>query len=260
MNKTQKELTDWIDSHWSAPDLVPEILDHDSTLTPLEAYQVQRERMQRAAANGDKIIGYKAALTSKAMQEQSGVGEPVLGTMLGSRLFAEEAPISLSGFIKSTLEPEVGVLMKTELKGPGVTAFDAMAAIAGYLPCMEIGDIRTGENKRSLQQTIVCNTFNGGHVFGGPLVAPHGLDLRVEGMVMTVNGTVRASATAVEVLGDPLRSVAFMANKLAEIGESLKPGMLLMTGSIVKSIPLHFGDDVHIGFTNLGTVRARFVK
>ena len=258
MSKTQSELTDWIDGHWNSDALIPEITEIAPELTPLEAQHIQAERMKRAEAAGDRIIGYKAALTSKAMQEQAGVGEPVLGTMLASRLYSEAEPVSLKGFIKATLEPEVGVLMKTDLKGPGVTALDALAAIEGFLPCVEIGDIRTGEHPRTLQQTIVCNTFNGGHVFGAPLVAPSGIDLRREGMVLSANGEVVGSATAVEVLGDPLLSVAFMANKLGEIGGSLKAGMVLMTGSIVRGIPVHAGDHVQVQFTRLGGVSLQF--
>ena len=55
------------------------------------------------------------------------------------------------------------------------------------------------------------------------------------------NGEAIGSGTGVEVLGDP-HSVAFMANKLAEYGRELKAGMVLMTGSIVASIPLEVGD------------------
>ena len=259
MNDKITQWTDWSETSIASPELVPEILEQVPDLTPLEAYQIQMARMDRAVAGGDRIIGYKAALTSVAMQQQAGVNEPVLGTLLASRTFQEDAPIALSGFIKPTLEPEVAVLLKSPLKGPGVTELEVLAAVAGYLPCVEVGDIRTGENVRSLQQTIVCNTFNGGHVFGQPLTAPQGVDLRYEGMVMQVNGEPLASATAIEVLGDPLRSVAFMANKLSEVGRSLEPGMVLMTGSIVKSVVLQPGDSVQVDFSKIGRVQARFV-
>lgn len=159
-----------------------------------------------------------------------------------------------------TLEPEVAVLLKHDLASPGVTPLDAYAAVEGYFPALEIGDIRTGDNKRSLQQTILCNTFNGGHVFGGPIAAPGGLDLRREGMTLYVNGEMAASATAAEVLGDPINSVVFLANKLGEIGMSLKAGMVLMTGSIVASFKLKPGDEVRAEYTRLGQVRLRCVK
>jgi 2-keto-4-pentenoate hydratase len=257
MHPKHAELTEWLDAALPLHEPVGEILERAPDLAALDAYRIQQALMDRHVARGDRIVGYKAALTSKAMQEQSGVGEPLLGTLLASRVFAEDEPVSLSRFLKASLEPEVAVLLKADLRGPGVTPLDALAAVAGYLPALELGDYRTGDNPRSLQQTLVCNTFNGGIVLGGPLSAPAGLDLRTEGMVMTCNGVLRGSATAVEVLGDPLRSVAFMANKLAELGGGLRAGMVLMTGSIVRSIPLAPGDSVCVEFTRLGTVRVR---
>lgn len=258
MEQTLEELADWAEVRWNKPEAIPEILEHAPGLSVPDAYRVQRIRMEKHDARGDRIIGYKAALTSKSMQERAGIGEPVLGTLLASRTYQEEQPVALGGFFHARVEPEVAVLLKSDLRGPGVTPLQALAAIEGYLPCVELGDIRTGENPRSLQQTIVCNTFNGGHVFGGPLSAPHGIDLRLEGMVMAVNGEAAGSATAVEVLGDPILSVCFMANKLAGVERTLKAGMVLMTGSIVKSVPVKPGDELRVDFTRLGSVRLRF--
>jgi 2-keto-4-pentenoate hydratase len=206
-------------------------------------------------------VGYKAALTSKAMQQREGIDTPVLGTLLASRGRSEAEPVSLAGFLKGTVEPEVGVVLARDLAGPGVTPQSALAAIAGYVPAIEVGDIRSdfGAGRRTLQHTICCNTFNGAHLFGTALTPPT-IDLRREGMVLSCNGRPVASATAIEVLGDPLRSVVFIANKLAELGLSLRAGMVLLTGSIVSSIPVRPGDRVRVEFTRLGEIGAEFVK
>jgi 2-keto-4-pentenoate hydratase len=250
-------LTQWIEQRLASGQPVPEITGQDPKLTTEAAYRIQAELMQRKVAGGDRIIGYKAALTSKAMQQREGIASPVLGTLLASRLRPEAEPVSLAGFLKGTVEPEVGVILARDLAGPGVTPQSAVAAIAGYVPAIEVGDIRT-EGRRSLQHTICCNTFNGAHLFGTALTAP-GIDLRREGMVLSLNGNPVASATAIEVLGDPVLSVVFMANKLAELGLSLKAGMVLLTGSIVSSIPVRPGDSIRIEFTRLGDIGARFV-
>ena len=253
----QAALLKWIESRLASSEQVTEITREDAHLTVEGAYRIQAELMRRKVAAGDRIVGYKAALTSKAMQQREGIDSPVLGTLLESKLLQEAEPVSLKGFLKGTLEPEVGVVMARDLEGPGVTPQSALAAIAGYVAAIEVGDIRT-EGKRTLQHTICCNTFNGGHLFGTALTAPS-IDLRREGMNMSVNGRHIASATAIEVLGDPVLSVVFMANKLAELGQSLKAGMVLLTGSIVSSIAVHPGDAVRIDFTRIGEISARFV-
>lgn len=254
------ELTTWLDDALKAPEHVPDIRDKWPDISPLDAYQLQASVMAARANQGDRIIGYKAALTSAAMQAQIGIPEPMLGTLMASKLFDEDVPVSLraQGFMRATLEPEIAVLLSDDLAGPNVTRNDVLGAIAGYLPAIELGDYRTDESiGRTLVGSVVCNTFNGGTVLGQPLTAPNGIDLRVEGMSMYVNGAPSGSGTGVEVLGDPLNSVAFMANKLAEIGQSLKAGMVLMTGSIVASVALNPGDLVEVKFTRLGRVQVR---
>lgn len=76
----QDELVDWIEEKWNAGTVIPEVLEHAPDLTVPDAYRVQAARMARHVAEGDRIIGYKAALTSKAMQRQVGIEEPILGT------------------------------------------------------------------------------------------------------------------------------------------------------------------------------------
>ena len=58
--------------------------------------------------------------------------------------------------------------------------------------------------------------------------------------------------------GNPLSLVAGIANLLGQYGETLKAGMVLMTGSIVSALPVEKGDHVDVEFTRLGRVGARF--
>ena len=257
-------VTDWIETHLASGKIVPEVLETFPGLSEMEAYRVQHALIGRRLKQGDRMAGYKAAMTSKAMRDAVGLKEPVMGHLLVSGMIDETHPVPVKGFVKPTIEPEVGVILKSPLVGPGVTRARALSAIAGYAAAIEIGDIKTGDNKRSPEQTLVCNVMNGGQAIGGKLAAPDGLDLRVEGMVVAINGAVRGSATAVEVLGDPVNSVVFIANKLGELAQAtgealrLEPGMLLMTGSIVRGIPVQAGDHVEVAFTRIGRVALRF--
>jgi 2-keto-4-pentenoate hydratase len=253
-------LVRWLEQRLASSSPVSEVMEQAPRLTVEEAYRVQAELMRRRVRQGDRIAGYKAALTSKAMQQREGIDSPVLGTLLASRGRSEDGPVSLAGFLKGTLEPEVGVVLARDLAGPGVTPQSALAAIAGYVPALEVGDIRSdfSAGRRTLQHTICCNTFNGAYLFGTALTPPT-IDLRREGMVLSCNGRPVASATAIEVLGNPLLSVVFIANRLAGLGLSLQAGMVLLTGSIVASIPVRPGDRVRAEFTRLGEIGAEFV-
>ena len=51
-----------------------------------------------------------------------------------------------------------------------------------------------------------------------------------------------------------------IANKLAEIGENLRAGMVVMTGSVVAAVPVKPGDELMIEFTRIGAMRAKMTS
>lgn len=164
----------------------------------------------------------------------------------------------LTAGIVTMVEPEIAVLLNRDLKGPGVTHEEALLAVEGVFPAIEIAEQTHGGRKRSRQMGIAIHKSNGGIMLGSPMSSPHGIDLRLEGMVISINGEVRGSATGVEVMGNPLSLVAIIANKIGAYGEMLKAGMVLMTGSIVTAMPVVPGDDLTVEFTRIGNLNTRF--
>ena len=86
-----------------------------------------------------------------------------------------------------------------------------------------------------------------------------GLDLSLEGVVYEENGERVATAAAAEVLGNPLNSLAWLANALGGQGGKLRAGDIVMTGSISKVFRPKAGDSARASFTRLGSVSCRFV-
>ena len=52
-----------------------------------------------------------------------------------------------------------------------------------------------------------------------------------------------------------MEALAWLANNLADRGQSLKKDMIIMTGSIVSTKFLNEGDDVRFAMDTLGEVR-----
>ena len=88
---------------------------------------------------------------------------------------------------------------------------------------------------------------------------PAGLDLATVALTLTVNGAEAERATGREVLGTPAASIAWLANKLAEMGLALEAGMKVMSGSFTRQYLLSAGDRIEARFDPVGTVRAEFV-
>jgi 2-keto-4-pentenoate hydratase len=90
----------------------------------------------------------------------------------------------------------------------------------------------------------------------GPL--PGKLDLSKTRVEVCVNGACVDRAEGSAVMGDPARSVAWLANKLAEFGVRLEAGMRVMSGSFTKQYPLAKGDHIQSRFDPFGMVEAQF--
>ena len=62
------------------------------------------------------------------------------------------------------------------------------------------------------------------------------------------------------VLGNPLNSIQWLAEKLGDYGRSLRPGDIVMTGSFVRQFPLHPGDAAMAEFSGIGRVEVGIAK
>jgi 2-keto-4-pentenoate hydratase len=69
---------------------------------------------------------------------------------------------------------------------------------------------------------------------------------------------VRDRAAGIEVMGGPLHSIAWLANKLAEFGLALEPSAKVMSGSFTRQYRVERGDAVVARFDPFGEAKAVF--
>ncbi|MGE0803746.1 MAG: 2-keto-4-pentenoate hydratase [Lautropia sp.] len=255
---TRDDLLDYLERQIALSEPFKDIVDVVPGISVDESYRLMLAVAQRKCAKGDRLIGYKAAYTSKAMQQANGMDGPVAGCLMQSGLADESAPILLKREIHTIVEPEIAVLLKKDLTGPGLTWLDVAAATEGVFPAIEFADWSIGGKTRSRQMGIATHKSTGGIVVGGPMSSLSGLDLRTEGATIRLNGQPRGSGTGVEVLGNPLGVVAKIANLLSRYDAGLEAGMVIMTGSLVQAVPVSPGDAIQVDFTRLGSVNVRF--
>ena len=223
-----------------------------------EAYRVQLGVLARYVAAGERQAGWKVGLTSKAMQAQQGVHEPVLGFLLSSGVFGSGDAVPVARFVAPGVEVEVAFLLKADLAGPGVTAASALLAVEGAMPSFELIDFRLSGTPRSVD-VIADGVYTNAIVLGRPLTPLAGIDLALEGVVFEQDGQIVATQTAAEVLGNPLVSLAWAANTLGRMGRGLRAGDIVLTGSISKVLRPVAGQSARASFTRLGSVSCRFV-
>lgn len=252
-------------------DISAELIEAEKTRVPIQAlterfpdvsyedaYAIQLKTFDSYVKNGAVIVGKKIGLTSKAMQDQMNIREPDYGMISNRMVVREGAAIPMSSLILPKIEPEIAFLLKEDLKGPGITVADVIAAAAGVMPSFEIIDSRYRDWKITVKDSISDNASAGIMILGGKLTPINDLDLRYVGMVLEKNGTVVSTGAGAAVLGNPAQSVAWLANKLTEYGITLKKGEFVMSGSLVQAVTVEAGASLRATFDRLGSVSVSF--
>jgi 2-oxo-3-hexenedioate decarboxylase len=235
---------------------VSPITDTEQELTLEDAYAIQSTLVARKVAIGERIVGAKLGLTSRAKQEAMGVHEPVYASLTDRMLLPAEAPLRLAELIHPRVEPEVVFVMGDDLAGPGVTAPDALEATAGVCCGLEIIDSRYADFRFTLPDVVADNASAARFVLGPVRAAPD-FDLSLVGCVLEADGAPADTAAGAAVLGHPAEAVALLANELGRRGTKIEAGWIVLSGGLTDAIKLEPGSSVEATFARLGRVGVR---
>jgi len=228
-------------------------------LSAADAYRIQMINVERSVAAGRKVVGRKVGLTSLAMQKMLGVNEPDFGHLFDDMILASGAECRTASLMLPRVEPEIAFVLSRELRGPGVTREDVMAAAEYVTPALEIIDTRIRDWKITLADTIADNASSARVVLGAEKSSPNAYDLATTGMTLEKNGTTVEKGVGAAVLGHPAEPVAWLANKLAEFGQTLAAGSIIIPGALCRAVEVAAGDSIVARFDHLGAVSVRFV-
>jgi 2-oxo-3-hexenedioate decarboxylase len=224
-----------------------------------DAYAIQDELRRRKVARGQRVIGLKAGLTSHAKMKQMGVSTPVFGFMTDDYAVPDGGECKVSELIHPKVEPEIAFVTKTELRGPGCHIGTVLAATDFVMPGIEVIDSRYRDFKFDLKSVVADNTSAARFVVGGQPMIVNDCDLRTIGVVMEKNGIPVAFGAGAAVMGHPAAAIAALANLLAERGECIPAGTLILSGGITEAVAVQAGDNVTLRVQGMGSTSIRFV-
>jgi 2-oxo-3-hexenedioate decarboxylase len=200
-------------------------------------------------ARGEKRIGMKMGLTSRAKMLQVKVNEAIAGRLTDAMLLEEGAELSLKSFIHPRAEPEIAFLIGKPLAGP-VSLAEAASALDGIAPALEIIDSRYRDFTFTLPDVVADNSSAAGLVLG-PWCDPR-QDIANLGILLEIDGRAVEIGSSAAILGQPLRSLAMAARIAGQWGEGLKPGDVVLAGGATAARPLQAGASVRVSVQNLG--------
>jgi len=256
---TLKRLADELYTALRTRTTVEPLTEREPDLTLEAAYAVSERLLKRRLADGERLVGKKIGVTSKAVQTMLDVHQPDFGYLTDAMVYTSEDPVPISTtLIQPRAEGEIAFVLARDLTGPGVTVADVLLATECVMPCFEIVDSRVADWKIRIEDTVADNASCGLLVLGDQAQSPRNVDLTTCGMVLHKNGRLLSTGAGAAALGSPLNCVAWLANTLGRFGVSLEAGDVILSGSLVPLEPVVAGDHMSLAIGGIGTASIRF--
>ena len=204
--------------------------------------QQQLRWRRELLARGQQPLGWKLAFGGPAALERLRTSAPLVGFLMAEAVVSSGAKISLSGWKKPAAEPELTVYLGKDL-APGADRQTIMDAIAGLGAAIEVADVDHPSD--DVEGTLARNIYQR-HVILGACEKSHAGG-NLSGLIARVfrNGAEMAITSDFEALtGELITIVGHVPNLLAQFGESLRAGQIIIAGSITPPIWVDPGETV----------------
>jgi 2-keto-4-pentenoate hydratase len=217
-----------------------------------EAYDAQEALREHWEPERGPVAGLKIATTTKVMQELMGIDHPCGGMIYEKRIHSSPFALKLGNYMHVVVECELAVRLAQDLPGKGsvYTREDVRRAIASVIPAFELIEDRNADYKKTHAYTLIAdNAWNAGIVLGQPIsVSP---DLELNG----IRGRLETGSRSIEGrTDDPMGALAWIANLAVERGRPLKAGQVVITGSLVATLPIAAGETFRFEIEGIGSV------
>ncbi|MDO0929948.1 2-keto-4-pentenoate hydratase [Streptomyces sp. TG1A-8] len=222
------------------------------------AYAVQQVNIQRRLAQGHRVVGRKIGLTSPSVQRQLGIEQPDYGALLSDMAVLDGDVIPAGRLLQPKIEAEVALVLGGDLPHAQSTVADVLRAVDFALPALEIVDSRIADWDIGIVDTVADNASSGLFVLGASPMPLTGVDLRSMRMTLVKGGEKVSQGRGSDCLGGPLNAAVWLASTLAEAGDPLRAGDIVLTGALGPMADASPGDSFEARISDLGSVRVSF--
>jgi 2-oxo-3-hexenedioate decarboxylase len=206
-----------------------------------EGYAVQTKLIQLRQARGERLVGYKMGLTSKAKMAQVGVDEVIFGRLTDAMRVPDGGTVDIGQFIHPRVEPEVAFRI-------------ANHRVEKVAAALELIDSRYKDFQFTLPDVVADNTSAGAFVIGPWHDLVDGVDNL--GVLLEIDGEVVQVGSTAAILGDPRRALPALVDLAARYGVELTDGIVL-AGAATAAVPLAQGRFARAVVEGLGTAALR---
>ena len=218
----------------------------------LRGMEAQLEHRRACLESGEKPLGWKIGFGAPAAQEKLNLDAPLIGFMTDKSVLQSGATVSVAGWTKPVVEPEIAVYLGKDL-AEGSDRETTRAAIASIAPAIELVDINFPPD--DVAAILTENIFHRNVLFGKVDTS------RVGGMLDGLTGRAYRNGTEIastidpqSMTGDLIDNVRHVADMLAVFGETLRAGEVIITGSIVPPVSISAKEEIRFTLDPVGTI------
>ena len=222
-----------------------------------DAYAVAEVNTRDRIAGGRRMVGRKIGLTSAAVQKQLGVDQPDFGTLFDDMEYLNDSEVPTARLMQPRIEAEVAFVVGHDLPGAVPSYGEFLRCLSTCVPALEIVDSAIADWKITLADTVADNASCGLYVLGDQPVDVARLSLSETPMELRKNDTVVSTGRGAACMGNPLRAAYWLACAMAERGQAMKAGEVILSGALGPMVPVVAGDKIHADLGSLGSVACR---
>ena len=208
------------------------------------AYAVQKELVALRKERREKVVGKKIGLTSFAVQEQLGVDQPDYGILFDTMDVSASGIFDTSKAILPKVEGELTFVLGKDITASNITMALLKDAISEIRASIEIVDSRVEGWNIRISDTIADNASGSHFIIGKDFKTLDEMDPSTAVMRLYKNGEKCSEGSGKACMDNPLNAALWLAQKMADQGEPLTKGEVLLSGALGPMVPVVEGDEI----------------
>ena len=243
---------------WETKSLPPDAAVQMESLSLADAYKVQSKVLEQRIAGGEKMVGYKVGCTSGAIRQQFGLTEPICGRLMEPCIYDDGIELDWNAYVQCAVEPEFVLQIQQDVPHDVVDERELIDVIGWVAPGIEVHHFKFWFGDPTSQELILSNGIHAALVVGSSRRTPESTAFKTQRVDVFCEEQLAASGFGADIMGGPLTSLRWLIRHLAERGEYLRAGQLVIPGSPVELVAVRPQDRITVSLTQLENVTAWF--
>lgn len=226
-------------------------------LSEADAYRLQARVARLREQDGESVIGYKVGCTSREIQRQLGIDQPIGGRLFATEQHISPVSLSISDYDSLAIEGELAVQLAEDITDPRMANSDLIRSVGAIFPVIELHNYVFHSGAPSAAELIANNGMHAGFVM--PANVHTGLPEDEPGLTIAIDGRIMAEQKHTGAFEAVTRSLRWLAAELNRQGVPLHADQIVLTGSRAPLFPVATATTVTVSAPPYREVRAQML-